>query len=69
MLKFTTTIPLLALAAATPAFAQSTDSANATKPGDEIIVTASRSGEGIRASELDKPGFGVELNRCHQYVT
>lgn len=52
MLKFTT-ISLFALivggATATPAFAETADS---ERPGDEIIVTASRSGEGVPASQL-----------------
>jgi vitamin B12 transporter len=48
MLKFAT-ISLLALATATPAFAETADS---ERPGDEIIVTASRSGEGVPAGQL-----------------
>jgi vitamin B12 transporter len=51
-MKFVTTISLIAMAAATPALAQTPDGEPGTPPGDEIIVTASRSGEGVRASQL-----------------
>ncbi|NWK96421.1 TonB-dependent receptor [Sphingobium lactosutens] len=51
-MKFVTTISLIALTAATPALAQTPDGEPGTLPGDEIIVTASRSGEGIKASQL-----------------
>jgi vitamin B12 transporter len=46
MLK--TFVSLLAIAAATPAFAQSDD----TDPQDTILVTASRSGEGVELKDL-----------------
>ena len=45
-------ISLIALAAATPVHAQISDSANAAKPGDDIVVTASRSGEGVAVDQL-----------------
>ena len=51
-MKFVTTISLIALTAATPALAQTPDGEPGALPGDEIIVTASRSGEGIKASQL-----------------
>jgi len=69
MLKLTTTISLLALTAATPAFAQSADSTNAARPGDEIIVTASRSGEGVRASELGASATVIDTNALLQRQT
>ena len=49
MLK-TISMSVIALAAATPAFAETGDPAE--RPGDEIIVSASRSGEGIEADKL-----------------
>ena len=51
MLKYSA-ISLIALAAAAPAHAQTNDSENAERPGDEIIVSASRSGEGVEADKL-----------------
>ncbi|PQM29305.1 TonB-dependent receptor [Sphingopyxis lindanitolerans] len=50
----TISISMLALAAATPAFAETAVDANAVaeRPGDAIIVSASRSGEGIAADKL-----------------
>jgi outer membrane receptor protein involved in Fe transport len=47
-----TMISLLALAAALPAYAQDYDQPPETNTGDEIIVTASRSGEGVKADQL-----------------
>lgn len=47
MLK-TSFVSLIAIAAATPAFAQTNDS----EPQDAIVVTASRSGEGIELKDL-----------------
>jgi vitamin B12 transporter len=48
-----TVISLLALAAAMPAYAQTdSDKPADTKTGDEIIVTATRSGEGVKADQL-----------------
>ncbi|MCI4589368.1 TonB-dependent receptor [Sphingobium sp. BYY-5] len=51
-MKTVKTISLLALAAATPALAQAPETEPGTRPGDEILVTASRSGEGVKASQL-----------------
>lgn len=50
MLK--TTISFIALAAATPALAQTDNNDTTERPADEIIVSASRSGEGIEAGNL-----------------
>lgn len=48
-----TSLSLLAVAAASPALAQSgTDPSAAEEAGDKIVVTASRSGEGIRIDQL-----------------
>jgi len=49
--------PLIALAISTPAFAQSEDSrpnpdSGTGETGDPIVVTASRSGEGVKVSQL-----------------
>lgn len=63
------TISLTALLAATPAFAQTSDSANATKPGDEIIVTASRSGEGIAANRLGSSVSVIDSDALQQRQT
>ena len=68
MLKYTT-ISLIALAAATPALAQNSDSANAVKPGDEIIVTASRSGEGIAANQLGSSVTVIDNEALQQRQT
>ncbi|NYT39776.1 TonB-dependent receptor [Sphingomonas sp. R-74633] len=51
MLK-TSFVSLIAIAAATPAFAQTDTQAAANDPQDAIIVTASRSGEGIELKDL-----------------
>ena len=46
-------ISLIALTAATPAFAQSNpDESTTDANGDTIVVTASRSGEGVRIDQL-----------------
>jgi vitamin B12 transporter len=45
-----TMISLFALASAAPAFAQTDD--RTSLPGDEIVVTASRSGEGVPVNQL-----------------
>lgn len=50
MLK--TTISFIALAAATPALAQTDNNDTTERPADEIIVSASRSGEGVEAGNL-----------------
>lgn len=49
MLKYSF-ISLIALASATSAYGQTSD--NSDRPGDEIIVTASRSGQGVPANQL-----------------
>ncbi|OAN56404.1 TonB-dependent receptor plug domain-containing protein [Sphingobium sp. TCM1] len=51
-MKFVTTISLIAITAAAPALAQAPDGEASALPGDAIIVTASRSGEGVKASQL-----------------
>jgi vitamin B12 transporter len=63
------TISLTALLAATPTFAQTSDDANATKPGDEIIVTASRSGEGIAANRLGSSVSVIDSEALQQRQT
>ena len=63
------TISLTALLAATPALAQTSDDANATKPGDEIIVTASRSGEGIAANRLGSSVSVIDSDALQQRQT
>jgi vitamin B12 transporter len=69
MLKYTT-ISLLALAAAaTPAHAQSTGSETAIRPGDEIIVTASRSGEGVLAKQLGASVTVIDSEALEQRQT
>ncbi|MDG2532548.1 TonB-dependent receptor [Sphingomonas sp. HITSZ_GF] len=51
MLK-TSFVSLIAIAAATPAFAQTDSQAPATDAQDQIVVTASRSGEGVEVKDL-----------------
>jgi len=45
-------LSIIALAAATPALAQSGDTSADPRPADDIIVTASRSGDGVPAGRL-----------------
>ncbi|SNT01453.1 TonB-dependent receptor plug domain-containing protein [Sphingopyxis indica] len=45
-------VSFVALIAATPALAQTPDTSPDTLPGDQIVVTASRSGEGVPANQL-----------------
>ena len=68
MLKYIS-ISLTALLAATPALAQTSDSASAAKPGEQIIVTASRSGEGIAANRLGSSVTVIDSEALEQRQT
>jgi vitamin B12 transporter len=48
----TSFVSLIAIAAATPAFAQTDTQTTTADPQDEIVVTASRSGEGVEVRNL-----------------
>jgi len=58
-------VSLFAIAAATPAVAQSAD----TNPQDAIVVTASRSGEGVKLSQLAASATVIDADQLDQRQT
>ena len=63
-------ISLLALTAATPAFAQSNpDETTTDANGDTIVVTASRSGDGIRIDQLGASVTVIDAAQMEQRQT
>ena len=63
-------ISLIALTAATPAFAQSNpDAATTDTNGDTIIVTASRSGDGVRIDQLGASVTVIDAAQMDQRQT
>ena len=61
-------VSLLALVASTPAFAGADDQAN-TNPQDAILVTASRSGEGVPLSQLAASATVIDADQLDQRQT
>lgn len=69
MLK-TRYVSLLAIAIATPAFAQTSDPAPAdTSSQDAIVVTASRSGQGVELKDLPASATVIEAQQLEQRQT
>lgn len=67
MLKYG--LSIVALAATSPALAQTGDAAADPRPGDAIIVTASRSGEGVRADQLGASVTAIDSEALEQRQT